>query len=266
MEEKNANQAAEVERPDVLQPAEEKEKSKKENRSSKWSFIFYPGDSAPDNWLETLQGHHVRMFISPLHDPAKNKGADPDGNSKTHRHVMIFFDSLKSQEQADEIAASVNGTRAFVIKSEVGYGKYLIHSGKEYADKQQWTDDELVADPVIGLGGMDYEDWLLKNVDLVEIIQEIEDFADENDYFSLYKLKRWCRFNNKKWYKVINKRTIAIDIYLKSRLWTIQKEGQARQEIEENRRQEELQKERDKKLEEYKKYTEEDENVEEEDV
>ena len=44
----------------------------KEQRSNKWTFLFYK-ESAPDNYLETLEEIHVPFVLSPWHDKDVNK-------------------------------------------------------------------------------------------------------------------------------------------------------------------------------------------------
>ena len=78
---------------------EKKSKGNGPDRSTLWAFLIYPGDSAPEDWLQKLKTERIRMFISPLHVPDEEE-------KKPHRHVMIFFDSLKSENQANEISAA----------------------------------------------------------------------------------------------------------------------------------------------------------------
>ena len=39
----------------------------KEQRSNKWAFLFYR-ESAPENYLEILEGFHIPFILSPWHD------------------------------------------------------------------------------------------------------------------------------------------------------------------------------------------------------
>lgn len=209
---------------------ESQEKSAAELRTSLWAFIIYPGDSAPDDWLMILRKQFVPMFISPLHQP-------DDEDLKPHRHVMTMFGSVKSLKQVKEISDLVHGTQPFMIKDKAGYGKYLIHKG--WPDKQQFTDEDLDKDPVIGLCGLDYNTFLLDIEDPFLVIQEIEDWIESQNVFSLWEVMRFARENNAQWYRVLHKRTIAIDLYCKSRLWSKTKQPQALLEL---KRAEELQK------------------------
>lgn len=199
---------------------ESQDKSAAELRSNYWAFIIYPGDSAPDDWLLVLKSWNVPLFISPLHVP-------DDEDKKPHRHVMTMFGSVKSLKQVKDISDSVHGTQPFIIQDKAGYGKYLTHRANP--EKQQWTEEQLQADPVIGLCGLDYATFLLDAEDPFLVLQEIEDWIEEQDIFSLWEVMRFARQNNSLWYRVLHKRTMAIDIYCKSRLWTKTKQDEALQ-------------------------------------
>ena len=44
----------------------------KEQRSNKWAFLFYR-ESAPENYLEILEGFHIPFILSPWHDRDINR-------------------------------------------------------------------------------------------------------------------------------------------------------------------------------------------------
>lgn len=162
------------------------------------------------------------MFISPLH-------AGDEETTKPHRHVMTMFGSVKSLKQVKELSDLVHGTQPFMVKDKNSYGRYLIH--KDRKEKQQWNDEQLKADPVIGLCGLDYNTFLLDSEDPFLVIQEIEDWIEKQNVFSLWEVMRFARENNALWYRVLHKRTIAIDLYCKSRLWSMTKQPQALLEL-----------------------------------
>lgn len=114
----------------------------RDRRSNCWSFIIYPGDSAPDNYLQVVQNWHIPALLSPLHTP------DPDGEEgekrKDHIHVMMYFGkgANKSQEQVDQYSQELNGTKAFIVESPDGMIRYFIH--KDNPEKQQFEVFDLV--------------------------------------------------------------------------------------------------------------------------
>lgn len=193
-------------------------KSASEDRSLYWSFCLYPGDSAPENWQEILKKQLVGMFVSPLHQP-------DDEELKPHRHVMLLFGSTKSYKQAKEISDAVHGAFPIQVRDKVKMARYLLHL--DHPEKQQWTEEQLQADPLLSLNGSNYERFLLDNEDPFEVIQEIEDWIEEQDIFSVWEVMRYARENNARWDRALHKRTMAVDIYCKSRLWTKTKQEEA---------------------------------------
>lgn len=194
------------------------EKQALDPRSSIWTFIIYPGDSAPEDWEDKVKSWNIPGFISPLHVPDQEA-------AKPHRHVMLIFGTLKSVKQVKQFASELNGTQPFIVHDKAGYSRYLIHL--DSPDKQQWTPEQLAEDPVICLAGMNYNTFLLDTEDPFNVIKEIEAWIEEKDLFSLWEVIRYSRENNDLWYRVLHKRTIAIDLYLKSRLWSKTKQPEA---------------------------------------
>lgn len=72
-------------------------------RTRNYATIVYK-ESAPENWKEILSDEHVGVLISPYHD----KDLNPDGEvKKAHWHVLILFDGVKSQRQAEEFIRKI---------------------------------------------------------------------------------------------------------------------------------------------------------------
>ena len=72
----------------------------KEQRSSKWTFLFYK-ESAPADYLEVLEELHISFVLSPWHDKDINRQTGE--LKKSHKHGAFFFDSLKSYKQVSEL-------------------------------------------------------------------------------------------------------------------------------------------------------------------
>ena len=72
----------------------------KEKRSNKWAFLIYK-ESAPDNYIEVLEGLHVPFVLSPWHD--KDIHSDTGEIKKAHKHGALYFESLKSYSQVSEL-------------------------------------------------------------------------------------------------------------------------------------------------------------------
>ena len=72
----------------------------KEQRSSKWTFLFYK-ESAPADYLVILEELHIPFILSPWHDKDINRQTGE--LKKAHKHRAFFFDSLKSYKQVSEL-------------------------------------------------------------------------------------------------------------------------------------------------------------------
>lgn len=92
-------------------------------RSSNWLFCVYP-DSLPDDWLDYIESTHVQTCISPIHDRDKNPTGD---DKKSHYHVLVRFESLKSLEQVKEQYQYLNGTIPIICQSVRGSIRYFCH-------------------------------------------------------------------------------------------------------------------------------------------
>lgn len=111
----------------------------KEIRSSRWASILYV-ESCPENFVEILKSFHVPFLCSPVHDKDVNEDMTP---KKPHRHIMLYFDSLKSRAQAAEIFSAVGGVGAEKIQSPVSYARYLCHTDDK--DKAQYDPADVIS-------------------------------------------------------------------------------------------------------------------------
>lgn len=108
-------------------------------RNLRWTTIVYP-ESASSNFLDVLKDFHVPFLLSPLHD----KDVDGDGViKKSHYHLVLYFDSLKSSAQAQVIFDAIGGVGCQSVQSPVSYARYLIHA--DDPDKYQYSAEDVVA-------------------------------------------------------------------------------------------------------------------------
>lgn len=111
---------------------------REESRCRNWSFILYP-ESAPAEWLKILDDNHIRTIVSPLHDKDKN---DDGTEKKSHYHIILLFEGLKSYEQVKSITDSLNQPIPQRIQSIQGMVRYLIHA--DNPEKYQYNKDEII--------------------------------------------------------------------------------------------------------------------------
>ena len=103
------------------------QKTKKEQRSNKWAFLFYQ-ESAPEDYLNILEELHVPFILSPWHDKDVNRSTGEF--KKAHKHGAFFFDTLKSYSQvSDLISDKLNGpAHVEVVMSPKGMYDYFTHA------------------------------------------------------------------------------------------------------------------------------------------
>lgn len=147
-----------------------------ETRSSRWATIIYQ-ESCIDNFVNILKDYHIPFLLSPLHDMDTDDKGSP---KKPHWHLMLYFDSLKSQKQVKEIFSTINGVGAEKVQSATSYARYLCHLDED--DKPHYAPDDVVA------YGLDYFD-CAKNADArYEGISGIIAYIMDESCFSFAKL------------------------------------------------------------------------------
>lgn len=182
-------------------------------RTRNFATVVYP-ESAPSDWIMILQEQCVPAFISPLHD----KDINSDGEiKKAHHHIMIMFDGVKTQEQAQEVFSIIGGVGIEPIKCARAYARYLCHL--DNPEKIHYPIDD-----VISLSGADYETMISLATDKYSAIGEMIEFCMQNDIDSYAQLLLYARDNRTDWFRVLcDNGTITIVQFLKSRHWEIHK-------------------------------------------
>lgn len=141
-------------------------------RTRNWTFIVYP-ESAPDNWRSLLDALHVEWVESPLHDKDVNE-ADEE-QKKSHWHILLMFDGMKSYEQVREVTLSLKGTIPIPCASAKGLVRYMAHL--DNPEKYQYS-KELI----IGHGG----------ADVAELLKPSSGFR----YKMISDMMEWCQLSN----------------------------------------------------------------------
>lgn len=175
--------------------------------------MVYP-ESAPENWREILADLHIPALVSPLH----NRDLDAKGEfKKTHYHVMLLYDGMKTQAQATEAFRKIGGVGAEMIASVRAYARYLIHA--DNPDKAQYDAKEVSA-----YSGANYLDLISLPADKYTAIAEMIDFAEENGVLSFAELVLYARKNRKDWFRILcDSGSVMLIQYMKSRYWQINK-------------------------------------------
>lgn len=180
----------------------------KEQRSSKWTFLFYE-ESAPDDYFNILEELHIPFILSPWHDKDVNRQTREF--KKSHKHGVFFFDSLKSYSQVSNIISDkLNGpAHVEVVMSPTGLFDYFTHA--ENPDKTPCN----IEDIEVGCG-FDLDKFLME-VKTSDFIHEVVDIIEENDFTEFEELVWYARANNTNLLGLIIERTYFFAKYLDSR-------------------------------------------------
>lgn len=179
-------------------------------RTRNFATIVYP-ESAPNEWQDILAQQFIPAFISPLHDKDVNPTGEP---KKEHYHVVIMFDSVKTEEQAKEIIDLIGGVGLEKVNSIRGYARYLCHL--DNPEKSQYDESS-----VRSLCGADYINTIGLITDKYKAISEIIDYCKEYNIFSFSDLLEYCKEERFDWFRVLcDNGTYVVEKYLKSKSWT----------------------------------------------
>lgn len=178
-------------------------------RTRNFATIVYP-DSAPDNWLQILRDSQLNIFVSPLHDSDVN----PDGEiKKPHYHVLVTFDSVKTQAQFLEFAETFGGVGQEKVNSLRGYARYLCHL--DNPEKYRYKEED-----VISIGTDDYLSIISLPSDKYTAIREMIDFINHEEIYMFSDLLLYCSMNNEAWFRCLcDNGSYVIKEYLKSALF-----------------------------------------------
>ena len=180
----------------------------KEQRSSKWTFLFYK-ESAPADYLVILEELHIPFILSPWHDKDINRQTGE--LKKAHKHRAFFFDSLKSYKQVSElIKDKLNGpSHVEVVQSPKGLFDYFTHA--ENKDKTQYDLNDIEVGCGFNL------DKFLVEMNSDDFMQEVVDIIEQNDFTEFEELVWYARANHTPLLGLIIERTYFFAKYLDSR-------------------------------------------------
>lgn len=183
----------------------------KDKRSNKWAFLIYQ-ESAPENYLDILEGMHIPFVLSPWHDKDVNK--ETGEFKKAHKHGVLFFESLKSYTQVSELLTEKLNTPSHVevVMSPKGMYDYFIHA--ENPDKTLYSIDEIESGC-----GFELEQFLITNNN-EEYLSTVIDIIEEHNFTEFNNLVRYARVENPSLLNLIINKTYFFAKYLDSRRYS----------------------------------------------
>lgn len=179
-------------------------------RTRTFATVVYP-ESAPDGWMDILGELIVPVLVSPLHD----RDVEKDGMTlkKPHYHVLLCFDSVKTDAQAAEVFDQIGGVGCEHVRSIRSYARYLCHL--DHPDKAQYSLDD-----VRQFGGVDFYGIMQCDIDHYTAIAEIMDFCDDNQIYSFRNLLHICRMEHFEWFRSLcDGGSYIVKEYLKTANW-----------------------------------------------
>lgn len=172
------------------------------SRTRNYATVIYN-----EECIKKINEMHLPCFISPPHDNDFN----PTGEKKKkHWHVLLNYDSVKTEEQAKNDINEFGGVGCEVVKSNRAYARYLCHL--DNPEKAQYSVND-----VTSIGGLDYIELINSTADLMAMELEIADYLLENNVLSFRDFLLWAKDEKRDWYThIIHKSMYFVKEIIKS--------------------------------------------------
>lgn len=158
-----------------------------------WSFFVYP-DSAPENWLEILEGLQVSFCISPCHDKDVNKDGTP---KKAHYHVIFICEGPAYFKTPLVYMTMVNGTHIEPVHSLRGSVRYLVHI--DSPAKHRYSEEDIIT-----FSGFDYSEFFeMSEVQITDTSKAMTEFVLSHGVTEYSDFAGVCASINPYWYKIL---------------------------------------------------------------
>lgn len=156
-------------------------------KTRNWDFLIYP-ESAPEDWLHTLEGLKGTFGVSPIHD----KDVMPDGSlKKPHYHCIAIWDGPRTLELTQEILSGVTDVLPIPCLSLRGSARYFWHL--DNPEKYQYRDMPIC------LGGFDFYGLINMPSDNIKVLREIRNWCKKYSVFSLDALMEYAELRQPSW-------------------------------------------------------------------
>lgn len=163
------------------------------NRTRNWATIVYP-ESAPKDWLDKLAELKVPTLVSPLHDRDVNANGEV---KKEHYHVILMYQSVKSQAQVKSMFATFGGVGTEHVQSMRGYARYLCHL--DNPEKAQYDTKDVKQ--LCGVN--DYISMIGSESNTRDMIKQMLMYCRDNGIYEFSDLAFYAMDNREDWYNVL---------------------------------------------------------------
>lgn len=200
----------------------EYDKKRAGQRTRNWLAVFYPED-LPDNWQEIIDELQFKWIESPLHNNDFNADGKP---KKIHKHTLLMFESIKTQEQVKGILINLFGKSdegsivgvALPIPAvdRSGAVRYMAHLDNPL--KAQYDVNE-----IIGHNGADVAEILRYSAtETREMIVAMEEYIEEHSIIELSAFSKAIRYDYPEWHTILaTKMTIYFTNFIRSQRHTL---------------------------------------------
>ena len=183
-------------------------KKSSESRTRAWTFVLYP-ESAPVGWFDLLDEMHVQFAVSPLHD----RDINADGSlKKSHHHVLLYFDGVKSYEQIKEITDALCSPIPQRCHDAKALVRYFCHM--DNPNKAQYNPSDIRAG-----GGFDVAEALRPSSSArYDLIAEMIAFVKDNGIMEFQDLLDYAMIEQRDdWFPLLcDNCAFVVDRYIKS--------------------------------------------------
>lgn len=163
------------------------------NRTRNWATIVYP-ESAPQDWLDKLAALKVPAYVSPLHDRDVNANGEV---KKEHYHVILMYQSVKSQAQVKSMFETFGGVGTEYVQSMRGYARYLCHL--DNPEKAQYETKDVIQ----FCGANDYISMIGSESNTRALIKQMLMYCRDNGIYEFSDIAFYAMDNREDWYDVL---------------------------------------------------------------
>lgn len=165
---------------------------------------LYPESVKPD-YLAIIDSWHIQALLSPLHDKDVKEDGTP---KKPHYHLELLYSTGRTEESVRKDTVSIGGVGLEILKSKVGYARYLCHL--DNPEKAQYDPKD-----VKEFGGINYMS-LIETKNKSHVYADIIKYIDDTHIKSYAQLLRYAMRFEPIWFETLCKNGIVIKDYLRS--------------------------------------------------